>query len=105
MATNAQAGNDRCCRRGTGPHQSQQQVGNAALTRSRRSAALLPTTDLIADERGYQGGWASHKFREKFKEWPPTRYADPLPPDDEVRSWVRSRAIAYARAQTKQAAQ
>jgi superfamily II DNA or RNA helicase len=56
----------------------------------------------IAGERGYQRGWAGHKFREKFGAWPSWRNADPVPPDDAVRAWVRSRAIAYAKAQAKQ---
>jgi len=55
----------------------------------------------IADERGYARGWAAHKFREKFGDWPPTRDAVPLAPDEAVRAWVRSRAIAYAKAMQK----
>jgi DNA repair protein RadD len=51
----------------------------------------------IARERGYKSGWASHKFKEKFGHWP---RGNPLPelPDPAVRSWVRSRQIAYAKA-------
>jgi DNA repair protein RadD len=58
----------------------------------------------IAAERGYQRGWAAHKFKEKFGGWPSWRYVDPLPPDDATRAWVRSRAIAYAKAMQKQGA-
>ena len=57
----------------------------------------------IAAERGYQRGWAGHKFREKFGVWPSWRYAEPVPADDAVRAWVRSRQIAYAKAQAKAA--
>ena len=57
----------------------------------------------IANERGYQRGWAGHKFREKFGVWPSWRYAEPVPADDAVRAWVRSRQIAYAKAQAKAA--
>jgi superfamily II DNA or RNA helicase len=54
----------------------------------------------IAQVRGYQEGWASHKYREKFGIWPPWGVApDPLPPAPETRSWVRSRAIAFAKSQ------
>lgn len=56
----------------------------------------------IARERGYQPGWVAHKFKEKFGAWPKARYVVPSPPSDEMRSWVRSRDIAYAKA--KQAA-
>jgi DNA repair protein RadD len=58
----------------------------------------------IAMERGYQRGWAAHKFKEKFGAWPAFRSADPMPPDHAVRSWVRSRQIAYAKALAKQGA-
>ena len=55
----------------------------------------------IANERGYQRGWAAHKYREKFAVWPSGRHAEPAMPDAGVRSWVRSRQIAYAKAQQK----
>ena len=52
----------------------------------------------IAQERGYKSGWAAHKYKEKFNEWP-SRFTVPQPiePTPEVRSWVRSRNIAYAK--------
>lgn len=56
----------------------------------------------IARERGYSPGWIGHKFKEKFGDWPPSRTPPaPLEPRPETRSWVRSRAIAWARAQEK----
>jgi DNA repair protein RadD len=55
----------------------------------------------IAQERGYKAGWAAHKFKEKFGQWPDRRYIAPLEPTAEVRSWVRSRQIAYAKAMQK----
>lgn len=51
----------------------------------------------IAEERGYKAGWAAHKYREKFGQWPRARWVQPLPPDDATRAWVRSRQIAYAK--------
>jgi DNA repair protein RadD len=52
----------------------------------------------IADERGYQRGWIAHKYREKFGTWPAWGSApEPIEPSPEVRSWVRSRQIAFAR--------
>jgi DNA repair protein RadD len=72
----------------------------AAVDQRRFYSQLL----YIANERGYQRGWAGHKFREKFGAWPSWRYAEPMPADDAVRAWVRSRAIAYAKAQAKQRA-
>lgn len=54
----------------------------------------------IAEERGYKPGWVGFKFKEKFGHFP--RWGstpEPIPPTPEVRSWVRSRMIAFARAQ------
>lgn len=52
------------------------------------------------DERGYKPGWAAHKFREKFGDWPPWRHVEALVPTDEARAWVRSRAVAYAKSRS-----
>jgi superfamily II DNA or RNA helicase len=81
----------------------------------RQRVVKLPTRDIadkrrfhaqllwIARERGYQPGWAGHKFKERFGAWPPERDVDPVAPDEAVRAWVRSRMIAYAKAQAKAA--
>jgi DNA repair protein RadD len=58
----------------------------------------------IGHERSYEKwrGWAAHKFRDKFGSFPPWGSSpQPIPPSPEVRSWVRSRQIAYAKAQQK----
>jgi superfamily II DNA or RNA helicase len=54
----------------------------------------------IANDRGYKPGWAAHKYREKFGEWP-ARYVEPAPPSATTMSWVRSRQIAYAKSQSR----
>jgi superfamily II DNA or RNA helicase len=56
----------------------------------------------IATQRSYKSGWVAHKYREKFGAWPPTRFVEPLEPSPEVHAWVRSRAIAYAKAMAAQ---
>jgi DNA repair protein RadD len=54
----------------------------------------------IGRERGYKAGWERHKYREKFGVWPPWGVTPaPKEPTAEVRAWVRSRMIAYAKAQ------
>jgi DNA repair protein RadD len=53
----------------------------------------------IAQERGYKRGWAAHKFKERFGSWPTARNINPVRPDEATRAWVRSRQIAYAKAQ------
>lgn len=55
----------------------------------------------IGREKGYSDGWAAHKFKEKFGHWPPRNLPMPVPASPEVRSWVRSRQIAYAKAMEK----
>jgi DNA repair protein RadD len=52
----------------------------------------------IANEKGYARGWIGHKYKEKFGTWPAWgAIAQPIVPSPEVRSWVRSRMIAYAK--------
>jgi len=52
----------------------------------------------IAAERGYSPKWPLAKYREKFGSWPPYgAKPTPMQPTPEVLSWVRSRAIAYAK--------
>jgi DNA repair protein RadD len=52
----------------------------------------------IAITRGYKPGWAAHKFKEKFGNWPAVRTITPQHPSPEVLAWVRSRNIAFAKA-------
>jgi DNA repair protein RadD len=68
---------------------------------ARRFHAMLA---YIARERGYKSGWVAHKYREKFNAWPDTRDIAPVQPTDDVRAWVRSRAIAWAKSQKATAA-
>jgi DNA repair protein RadD len=53
----------------------------------------------IARQRQHRPGWAAHQYRSKFGAFPPWNWnnAEPIPPTDVVASWVRSRAIAYAK--------
>jgi DNA repair protein RadD len=52
----------------------------------------------IGIERGYRPGWAAYKYKEKFGAFPPWGSSpQPIQPSPEVRSWVRSRLIAYAK--------
>jgi DNA repair protein RadD len=55
----------------------------------------------IAEERGYKPGWTAHKFKEKFGSWPSWgAHPQPIEPTPEVRSWVRSRQIAFAKSRS-----
>jgi DNA repair protein RadD len=79
----------------------------------RNRLAATPGTDAakfhamlvyIARERGYKPGWVAHKYREKFNAWPAARQVEPVLPTADVRAWVRSRAIAWAKSQKAAAA-
>jgi DNA repair protein RadD len=60
----------------------------------------------IAQRRGYSPGFAFYKYQEKFPGTKPAwswKSLPPLAPEPHVEAWVRSRQIAYARAQAKAA--
>jgi DNA repair protein RadD len=52
----------------------------------------------LAEERRYAPGWASHKFKERFKHWPDGFDRVAISPSVSTRNWVRSRQIAFAKA-------
>jgi DNA repair protein RadD len=60
----------------------------------------------IAQMRSYRDGWVAHKFKDKFGVFPPWDYKRlaPLAPSDATLRWVKSRAIAYYRAQKTRSA-
>ena len=57
----------------------------------------------IGEERGYKPGWAAHKFRERFGEWPPFDWNSDLvlQPTLASRRWIKSRQIAWAKSQRR----
>ncbi|MBV9829912.1 MAG: DEAD/DEAH box helicase [Alphaproteobacteria bacterium] len=55
----------------------------------------------IGTQRGYSRGWVAHKFKEKFGHFPAGNDTSAVEPSAEVLSWVKSRQIAYAKAQAK----
>jgi superfamily II DNA or RNA helicase len=59
----------------------------------------------IAEEGGYKSGWASVNYNKKFGEWPPRHESPPISitPSLEVRNWVKSQMIAYAKAKSRAA--
>lgn len=51
-----------------------------------------------AQERGYKPGWAANQYRERYGVWPNAhRDVQPAPPAPEVRSWIKSQQIRYAK--------
>jgi DNA repair protein RadD len=51
---------------------------------------------------GYQSGWAANKYRERLGVWPNAYKNAPLmPPSPETLSWIKSRAIAWAKSKAR----
>ena len=55
----------------------------------------------IAKDRGYNQGWAAHKYKEAFGVWPRGLDDKPRFPDAMVFNYVKSRNIAWAKSQQK----
>jgi DNA repair protein RadD len=51
----------------------------------------------IGAERGYKNGWASNQFKNKVGKWPERDWFGSVQPTPEVRSWVTSQTIRYAK--------
>jgi superfamily II DNA or RNA helicase len=88
----------------------------ARLDRNRRPQPGAPTAAekdrwhaglwFIANERARARqfnarGWVYHKFLERFGHKPPWGQPMPVEPGPEIRSWVRSRDIAFAKSMAK----
>ena len=55
----------------------------------------------LAEERGKSKGWGSHRFFLKFNKWPRGLHDVAIAPTNQVRSFDRSRRIAWANSQDK----
>jgi DNA repair protein RadD len=67
-------------------------------------AAFFGELKGYATLRGYNDGWASHKYRERFGVWPnlpSIRCARPTPPSLKTKNWLVSRQIAFAKARKR----
>jgi len=58
----------------------------------------------IQQSKRYQDGWTSHKYREKFGVWPKGLSRVTTEPTEEVRNFVLSRQISYAKSKERHAA-
>jgi DNA repair protein RadD len=58
----------------------------------------------IGRERQYKPGWPAVQYKEKFGGWPASRHVSPMVPSPEVRRWVKSRMIAYAKGMARRGA-
>ena len=55
-----------------------------------------------AREKGYQEGWAAHKYKTKFKVWPNgMKDVAPVPPSPEFNNWMKHQVIKWAKSKEK----
>jgi DNA repair protein RadD len=53
------------------------------------------------NEKGYNPGWAAHKFKEKFGHYPKNLRGNPTPPDEEVLRYIKYLNIRRAKSKQK----
>lgn len=77
----------------------------AAAKRFPDKASTLGQLRWWASNSGYSQGWASHKYREIYGVWPANGMngTHQLEPTDEMRSWIKSTQIRYAKSKRKEA--
>lgn len=54
-----------------------------------------------ARSKGFNDGWASHKYKEKFGVWPKGMRQDATAPSPETLKWIKSRFIAWSKSKAK----
>jgi len=79
----------------TVPGEMEELAGAGAAKEQKRQ--WLNQLAYIAAERGYKPGWAANKFKTKFGSWPNGIDAVPVPPSTEVKKWVTSEQIRWAK--------
>jgi DNA repair protein RadD len=57
--------------------------------------------EMTAKGKHYSEGWAAHKYKAKFGTWPNKQQKFPSPPSIQMRSWIKSQQIRYAKSRTK----
>lgn len=80
--------------------------GNVRKAGAKKAAGFEPESFYrqvlgYSRERGYSDGWAAHKYREKFGQWPSRSWKSPAEVSPEIRSWIRSRMIAWAKSKER----
>lgn len=82
------------------------EIGETLDRESQDRLAFFAELRAIAHEKNWKDGWAAHKFREKFGNWPPRHFnnAPIVQPSMETRRWVKSQQIAWAKSQDRNTA-
>ena len=66
---------------------------------------IRPVRNMVAavPGKGFKEGWASHKYKEKFGVYPRGLSQVAKPPTTDTLNWIKSRAIAFAKAKARTA--
>lgn len=57
--------------------------------------------EMTAKGKVYSDGWAAHKYKAKFGTFPNRQHKSPKPPSIEMRNWIKSQQIRYAKSRAK----
>ena len=78
------------------------EIGTTLTRDQQDKLAFFSELRAIATEKGWKPGWAAHKFREKFGDWPPRHFNnEPLvAPSIETRRWVHSQQIRWLKSRS-----
>jgi DNA repair protein RadD len=72
----------------------------AAVSVAKDKVRFYQELKCYAGNRGYKPGWVAYKFKEKFQHWPNgLDHLPPIDPSPSTYSWIKSRQIAFAKAQ------
>jgi DNA repair protein RadD len=72
----------------------------AAVSQAQDKIRFYQELKCYGVNRGYKPGWIAYKFKEKFGHWPNgLEHLPPIDPSPTTFSWIKSRQIAFAKAQ------
>ena len=76
-------------------------TGKVKAPTSDEKQAWWSAIQTVRLERGKSSGWAAHCYRDKFLVWPRNLHDVPGPVSQEVRNFIRAKAIRFAKSQEK----
>jgi DNA repair protein RadD len=79
------------------------EIGAHLIPEMRDQLAFYAELRGFGAEKGFKAGWAAHKFRELYGDWPPREWnRQPLvKPSEETRRWIKSKAIAWLKSRDR----
>ena len=79
------------------------EIGRALAPADQERLVFFAELIGYACERQYKTGWAAHKYREKFGDWPPRGWIPPAAqPSVETRRWIKSQVIRWMKSRDEE---